>query len=182
MRSGAAITVKRRGRTRDPHTLSLVRTKDLPTRWGLGLVAGLLAVLVAAALPGAAGAAVRNYWITAEPVTWNAVPNELDAIHGTRFLPSQTVFPTVTSGAFTTTSCFPPNTQVTQIGDQFGLFSGCNPYFGDVGTQHSYFAFIQKMRELRISNGTGFSPATYSPEATLTRGQLMTFLVRAFFP
>ena len=101
MRSGAAITVKRRGRTRDPHTLSLVRTKDLPTRWGLGLVAGLLAVLVAAALPGAAGAAVRNYWITAEPVTWNAVPNELDAIHGTRFLPSQTVFPTVTYRRYT---------------------------------------------------------------------------------
>ncbi|MBI4908711.1 MAG: hypothetical protein HY820_34140, partial [Acidobacteria bacterium] len=44
------------------------------------------------------------------------------------------------------------------------------------------FAFIQKMRELRISNGTSFSPTLFSPDATLTRGQLMTFLVRAFFP
>jgi len=92
------------------------------------------------------------------------------------------VFPTVTSGAFTTTSCQPPGTQVTQIGDQFGLFVGCNPYFTDVPTTHVYYAFIQKMRELRISNGTAFSPATYSPDATLTRGQLMTFLVRGFFP
>jgi hypothetical protein len=94
------------------------------------------------------------------------------------------VFPTVTSGAFTTTACQPPGTAltVTQIGDQFGLYVGCNPYFTDVANTHTYYAFIQKMRELRISNGTSFSPATYSPDATLTRGQLMTFLVRAFFP
>jgi hypothetical protein len=94
------------------------------------------------------------------------------------------VFPTVTSGAFTTTSCQPPGTAltVTQIGDQFGLYAGCNPYFTDVPTTHVYYAFIQKMRELRIANGTSFSPATYSAEATLSRGQLMTFLVRAFFP
>jgi len=92
------------------------------------------------------------------------------------------VFPTVTSGAFTTSTCSPPGTVVTQIGDQFGLFSGCSPYFADVANTHIYFAFIQKMRELRIANGTSFTPANYSPEATLTRGQLMTFLVRAFFP
>jgi hypothetical protein len=92
------------------------------------------------------------------------------------------VFPTVTSGAFTTTSCFPPGTLVTQIGDQYGLIAGCSPYFADVPNTHTYFAFIQKMRELRISNGTSFTPSNYSPDATLTRGQLMTFLVRAFFP
>jgi hypothetical protein len=96
------------------------------------------------------------------------------------------VFPTVTSGAFTTTSCQPPGTQVINVGDQFGLFAGCSPYFSDVPNTHIYFSFIQKMRETRISNGTALSTpttlGTYNPEATLTRGQLMTFLVRAFFP
>jgi len=96
------------------------------------------------------------------------------------------VFPTVVSGAFTATSCQPAGTQVTQVGDQFGLFAGCSPYFADVPNTHVYFAFIQKMRELRISNGTAFtSPAglgTYSPDAPLKRSELMTFLVRAFFP
>ena len=96
------------------------------------------------------------------------------------------VFPTVTSGAFTTTSCQPPGTQVAQVGDQFGLFVGCSPYFSDVAATHPYFAFIQKMRELRVSNGTSLATATalgtYTPEATLSRGELMTFIIRAFFP
>jgi len=97
------------------------------------------------------------------------------------------VFPTVVSGAFTTTTCQPPGTAVGQVGDQFGLFAGCNPYFSDVPKTHIYFAFIQKLRELRISNGTSL-PATngqmgtYGPDLPMTRGQLMTFLVRAFFP
>lgn len=110
------------------------------------------------------------------------------------------VFPTVTSGTFTTALCSPgafpgtpflgQPTQVTQVGDQFGLFVGCTQYFSDVPTNHPYFAFIQKMRELRITNGTSFpttvapaaSNATFSPDNTLTKGELMTFLVRAFFP
>ncbi|MBV6468103.1 MAG: hypothetical protein PGMFKBFP_03480 [Anaerolineales bacterium] len=96
------------------------------------------------------------------------------------------VFPTVTSGAFTTTSCQPAGTQVTNVGDQYGLYAGCSPYFSDVPNTHIYYSFIQKMRELRISNGTTYStPAalgTFSPDGTLTRGELMTFLVRAFFP
>ncbi|MFN7933459.1 MAG: S-layer homology domain-containing protein [Bryobacteraceae bacterium] len=98
------------------------------------------------------------------------------------------VFPTVTSGA-ATASCLPTGTVVsgaTQVGDQFGLYAGCNPYFSDVPPTHTFFAFIQKMRELRISNGTSHSTATalgtYGPDEPLTRAQLMTFLVRAFFP
>jgi hypothetical protein len=75
---------------------------------------------------------------------------------------------------------------VTQVGDQFGLFVGCNQYFSDVLPTDTFFSFIQKMRELRISNGTSHSTAaglgTYGPNDPLTRGQLMTFLVRAFFP
>ncbi|MFN7936534.1 MAG: S-layer homology domain-containing protein [Bryobacteraceae bacterium] len=96
------------------------------------------------------------------------------------------VFPTVTSGAATSSSCLPTGTAVTQVGDQFGLFVGCAPYFADVPNNHSFFAFIQKMRELRISNGRTLTTATalgtYDPDAALSRGELMTFLVRAFFP
>jgi hypothetical protein len=92
------------------------------------------------------------------------------------------VFPTVTSGAFTTTSCQPGGTLVGNVGDQFGLFVGCTPYFTDVPSTHIFFSFIQKIRELRISNGTSLSPATYEPNRSLTKGELMTFLVRGFFP
>ena len=34
------------------------------------------------------------------------------------------VFPTVTSGAFTTTICQPPGTQVINIGNQYGIVHG----------------------------------------------------------
>jgi len=103
------------------------------------------------------------------------------------------VFPTVTSGAFTTSACSPTlgtpaqPTLVTQVGDQFGLFVGCTSYFSDVPSTHAYYTFIQKLRELRITNGTslpgvGATQGTFTPDGTLTRGELMTFLVRAFFP
>jgi hypothetical protein len=38
------------------------------------------------------------------------------------------------------------------------------------------------LRELRITNGTNLTDRLYSPADKLTKGQLMTFLVRAFFP
>jgi hypothetical protein len=97
---------------------------------------------------------------------------------------TNSVFPTVTSGAFTTVSCQPNNTNVAaaNVGDQFGLFIGCNGYFTDVANTHVYYAFIQKLRELRITNGTDLVSRLYSPGDKLTKGQLMTFLVRAFFP
>jgi S-layer homology domain len=94
------------------------------------------------------------------------------------------VFPTVTSGTFTTSTCSPPGTVVTQVGDQFGLFAGCRPYFSDVPNTHIYYSFIQKLRELRVTNGTGLSAtsATYSPDNSITRKEIMVFLVKAFFP
>jgi hypothetical protein len=99
------------------------------------------------------------------------------------------VFPTVTSGAFTTTTCQPNGTLVANVGDQFGLFVGCTAaaqYFSDVPNTHDFYTFIQKLRELRITNGTSLGSATtkgtYDPGSFITKGQLMTFLVRAFFP
>jgi len=51
-------------------------------------------VLTLAGAPGASGK-VREFWVAAVPVTWNMVPNQRDAIMGTDYDPSQTVFPTV---------------------------------------------------------------------------------------
>ncbi|HEX6388887.1 MAG TPA: multicopper oxidase domain-containing protein [Solirubrobacteraceae bacterium] len=42
----------------------------------------------------AASARTREFWVAATPVTWNAVPNQRDAITNTSYSPAQTVFPT----------------------------------------------------------------------------------------
>ena len=83
------------------------------------------------------------------------------------------VFPTTLSGIPLT----------TPYGDNFGYYLPPVPYFSDV-TQNDpvfgqYYIYIQKMRELRITNGTG--GVTYSPGNNLTRKEIATFIVRAFF-
>jgi FtsP/CotA-like multicopper oxidase with cupredoxin domain len=62
----------------------------------------LLATGVAAlaAAPGA-GAATREYWVAAVPVTWNMAPNQFDDITGARLDPLQTVMGTVVYRRFT---------------------------------------------------------------------------------
>jgi FtsP/CotA-like multicopper oxidase with cupredoxin domain len=66
--------------------------------------AAIVATLVvgAAALSAApASGAVRHVWVAAAPVSWNMVPNQRDAILGTTYDPSQTVFPTVVYRRYT---------------------------------------------------------------------------------
>jgi FtsP/CotA-like multicopper oxidase with cupredoxin domain len=58
-------------------------------------VALLTAGVASALATPAASASTREVWVAAVPVTWNMVPNQRDAIMGTRYDPSQTVFPTV---------------------------------------------------------------------------------------
>jgi len=69
-------------------------------------------------------------------------------------------------------------------GDNFGLFQQSPSYFSDVTSAASdpskdYYIYVQKMRELRITNGT--SGSTFSPTQSLTRKEIVTFVVRAFF-
>jgi len=64
-------------------------------------------------------------------------------------------------------------------GDNFGLFAPPTPYFTDLAGFSDFAVFINKMRELRITNGTGGT--TYTPAGILTRDQIATFIVRAFF-
>jgi FtsP/CotA-like multicopper oxidase with cupredoxin domain len=61
---------------------------------------GIVVGAALSAAPAASGA-VRDYWVGAVPVSWNAMPNGRDAIMGTRYDPSQTVFPTVLYRRFT---------------------------------------------------------------------------------
>jgi manganese oxidase len=64
------------------------------------LVSVLTGAAALAAAPVASGK-VRAYWVAAAPATWNAVPNGRDAIMGTRYDASQTVFPTVVYRRYT---------------------------------------------------------------------------------
>ena len=66
-----------------------------------GPAAIVLPALVALLGPSAAGAATRDVWVAAVPTTWNAVPNARDALHGVRFDPAATTFPTVVYRRFT---------------------------------------------------------------------------------
>jgi manganese oxidase len=65
------------------------------------LAALLVTGVAAMAAAPAAGAAVREYWVAAVPVTWNMIPNQFDDITGTRFAPVETVMPTVVYRRFT---------------------------------------------------------------------------------
>ncbi len=79
------------------------------------------------------------------------------------------VFPTVLSGS----------TTIGPYGDAFNAYQAFGPYFIDEPASDPFFPFIQKMRELRITNGTGGS--SFSPNNSLTRREIATFIVRAFF-
>jgi len=83
------------------------------------------------------------------------------------------VFPTTLSGI----------PLAAPYGDNFGVYLPPVPYFSDVTASDpvfgQYYIYIQKMRELRITNGTG--GVTFSPGNNLTRKEIATFIVRAFF-
>jgi hypothetical protein len=82
------------------------------------------------------------------------------------------VFPTTLSGALS-------NIIGAPYGDAFGVFPTAGQYFTDEPPSDPFYPYIQKMRELRITNGTGTS--AYSPNNTLTRQEIATFVMRAFF-
>ncbi len=93
----------------------------------------------------------------------------------------------ITAGCSATTYC--PDDPVTR--GQMAVFlmrgklgSGSfpfpsTPYFSDVPPSHPFFPFIQKMRELGITQGCSLSE--YCPEDATTRGQMAVFLNKSFF-
>lgn len=63
----------------------------------------------------------------------------------------------------------------TLAGDAFNFTQ--TPYFSDVPASHPQFAYIQKLRDLGVTNGCG--NGQYCPADPVTRGQMAAFLVRA---
>ena len=61
----------------------------------------LLIGAAAQAVAPSASAAVREYWVAADAVTWNMIPNGRDAIMGTRHEPARSVLPTVVYRRYT---------------------------------------------------------------------------------
>jgi FtsP/CotA-like multicopper oxidase with cupredoxin domain len=57
--------------------------------------------LLAGSAPVASARTTREFWVAATPVSWNAVPNQRDAITNTSYNPSQTVFPTTVYRRYT---------------------------------------------------------------------------------
>jgi len=53
------------------------------------------------------------------------------------------------------------------------------PFFTDVGSNHPYFPWIQKMRQIGITVGCG--TALYCPDDPVTRGQMAVFIMRGMF-
>jgi hypothetical protein len=90
------------------------------------------------------------------------------------------VYPSVISGCPTPQT---PGCPGVAGGDNFGLTVTKTPYFSDVDATNAFFVYIQKMYELRITNGTNPMPGApaYSPNSTLTRGETLVFIIRAFY-
>jgi len=64
-------------------------------------------------------------------------------------------------------------------GDNFWRLLETSPYFpADVPVTHPSFAYVQSLRHLGITSGTG--AGTFNPGGVIDRGQLATFLTRAF--
>jgi hypothetical protein len=91
------------------------------------------------------------------------------------------VFPTTLSGV---PLCI-TQTCGTTYGDNFGVFLPSTPYFpvDANGTSDplygDYYIYIQKLRELRITNGVG--GGAFGSGTNITRKEVATFVVRAFF-
>ena len=52
--------------------------------------------------------------------------------------------------------------------------------FVDVGVDRWWMPFVERLAELGVTRGCAVVPARFCPEASVTRGEMATFLVRAF--
>jgi len=55
------------------------------------------------------------------------------------------------------------------------------PFFDDVSQNHPFFKYIQKLKELGITNGCSTTPARFCPDAEVSRLQIAIFLMRGKF-
>ena len=65
------------------------------------------------------------------------------------------------------------------MGSATAFSSPSTPYFTDAPATHSFFSWIQKMRQVGITSGC--SATAYCPNDPVTRGQMAVFLERGAF-
>jgi hypothetical protein len=65
-----------------------------------------------------------------------------------------------------------------QVADQ-ALGNSPTPYFADVPPGNAYFNFVQKMKDMGITQGC--APPNYCPDQQVTRGSIAVFVTRLFF-
>jgi hypothetical protein len=93
----------------------------------------------------------------------------------------------ITSGCATNPPRYCPNDPVTR--GQMAVFiirallgeipdDPRDPFFDDVRRTHPFFKYVQKMKELGITNGCSENPSLYCPDDNVTRGQMAVFIVR----
>lgn len=63
----------------------------------------------------------------------------------------------------------------TLFGDNFTFTQ--TPFFNDVPASHPQFSYIQKLRDIGVTNGC--TASSYCPDDVVTRGQMAAFVVRA---
>ncbi len=151
-------------------------------------MAVVLVTGAAASTAAPAGAATREFWIAAVPVTWNAVPNQFDAITGAAHPPSETVFPTVVYRRYTRGWQHPlPNTPVSgnqnhipgpllraRVGDRL-LVHFRNL---DLATRHSHSMHFHGVRYRPSSDGA-FVPGVSGRDGDVKPGQTWTYRLTA---
>ena len=152
-------------------------------------LAALLATGVAAlAAAPSAGAATREYWVAAVPVTWNMVPNGFDDISGARYAPAQTVMPTVVYRRFSPHWRTPlPNTPTggnqnlipgpllrARVGDRIVVhFKNL-----DVVTRHSHSMHFHGVRYAPSSDGA-YVPGVSGRDGDVMPGMSWTYKLTA---
>ena len=137
----------------------------------------------------AAHAATRHFWIAAEPVTWNVVPNGRDAIMNVTYPTSETVFPTIVYRRYTRgwkrrLPNAPPGTQPdsvvpgpllrARVGDRIVVhFKNLDYLFKQPHSMHFHGV------EYRPSSDGAYVPGFSGRDGDVKPGQTWTYRLRA---
>ncbi len=147
------------------------------------------AAVISAATAAPSHASVRQYWVAAEPVTWNVVPNGRDAISNVTYPTSQTVFPTIVyrrytrgwkrhlpnaSGPSQPNSAIPGPLLHARVGDRILVhFKNLDTVFKQPHSMHFHGV------RYRPSSDGAYVPGFSGRDADVKPGQTWTYRLRA---
>ena len=69
---------------------------------------------------------------------------------------------------------------MTRVLDEGSVPSGTGTRFADVDTDAWWAGYVERLADLGVTEGCKTEPLRYCPDRPVTRGQMATFLVRAF--